>query len=296
MLAQQIFNGVIIGAIYGLFALGFNLIFGVQKIMNLAHGAVFMAGAFIALYAVQLGLPLWVAFIFSVTLCGVLGVVLDFLAFRPLRKRGEAEFAAIMSSIGANMILMNFARQLSEGQVFRFPFGLVPLTPLQFFGLRVGVIQLIVSGLMVVVVLGLGYYLYRTSFGRQVRAVSSNERAAMLLGIEPRNVYMQTFFLSGVLAGASGILIGLTFNSIHFMMGEPYLLRAFAVLILGGLGSLVGAVVASLILGVAQSLSGAYLPAGFIDIVVFAIIFGMLVVRPNGLFGKAVANSGTARQ
>ena len=107
---------------------------------------------------------------------------------------------------------------------------------------------------------------------------------------------MQTFFLSGMLAGAAGILVGLTFNSIHFMMGEPYLLRAFTVLILGGLGSLSGALVASLVLGVVQSLSGAYLPPGVTDIVVFAILFLMLVLRPNGLFGEPLANSGTARR
>ena len=182
MLAQQMLNGLIIGAIYALFALGFNLVFGVHKIMNLAHGAIFMAGAFMALYGVQQGVPLWLAFLLAMIASGLTGVILDFLAFRPLRKRGEAEFAAIMSSIGANMILLNIALQLTEGQVFRFPFGLVPLTPLQFFGLRVGVIQLIVSGLMVVVVLALGYYLYRTSFGRQVRAVASNERAACCWG------------------------------------------------------------------------------------------------------------------
>lgn len=296
MLAQQLFNGLVLGAVYALFALGFNLVFGVHKIMNLAHGAIFMVGAFIGLFAVLAGVPLWAAFILTVLATGMLSVAIDYFAFRPLRKTSEAEFAVLIASIGMDMILVNLALRASNARTMRFPFGIVPVESFLIFGMRVSPLQLVISAAAVACVVFLAFYLYRTSFGRQVRAVSSNERAAMLLGVEPKLVYFQTFFISGALAGVAGILIGLAFNSINFAMGEPYLLRGFVVLILGGLGSLTGAVVAGLALGIIQTISVAYFPTGLTDIIVYSLLFLVLLVRPNGLFGSAVADARVARR
>jgi len=296
MLTQQLFNGVVLGAVYALFALGFNLVFGVHKIMNLAHGAIFMVGAFVGLYCVIGGLPLWLALILAAICAGVLSVVIDLVAFRPVRKTGEAEFAVLIASIGADMILVNLALRASEARTMRFPFGAVPVEPLLILGLRITPLQSVICVAALLCGGLLAYYLYRTSFGRQVRAVSSNERAAKLLGVEPNTVYLQTFFISGALAGIAGVLIGLAFNSINFSMGEPYLLRGFVVLIVGGLGSLTGAVVAGLGLGIIQTLTVAYLPSGLTDIIVYSALFLMLLVRPNGLFGGAVADARLARK
>jgi len=296
MLAQQLFNGVVLGAVYALFALGFNLVFGVHRIMNLAHGAIFMVGAFAGLYSVLTGLPLLLALIVAAVCAGVLSVVIDLVAFRPVRKTGEAEFAVLIASIGADMILVNLALRASDARTMRFPFGVVPVEPMLVFGLRVTPLQLVICVAALVCGALLAYYLYRTSFGRQVRAVSSNERAAKLLGVEPNVVYLQTFFISGALAGIAGVLIGLAFNSINFSMGEPYLLRGFVVLIVGGLGSLTGAVVAGLGLGIIQTLTVAYLPSGLTDLIVYSVLFLMLLVRPNGLFGGAVADARLARK
>ncbi len=296
MLAQQLFNGLVLGAVYALFALGFNLVFGVHKIMNLAHGAIFMVGAFIGLFAVLAGVPLWAAFILTVLATGMLSVAIDYFAFRPLRRTSEAEFAVLIASIGMDMILVNLALRASNARTMRFPFGIVPVESFLIFGMRVSPLQLVISAAAVACVVFLAFYLYRTSFGRQVRAVSSNERAAMLLGVEPKLVYFQTFFISGALAGVAGILIGLAFNSINFAMGEPYLLRGFVVLILGGLGSLTGAVVAGLALGIIQTISVAYFPTGLTDIIVYSLLFLVLLVRPNGLFGSAVADARVARR
>lgn len=296
MLAQQLFNGLVLGAVYALFALGFNLVFGVHKIMNLAHGAIFTAGAFIGLYSVLAGFPLWAAFLVAVLCTGLLSVAIDYFAFRPLRKTSEAEFAVLIASIGVDMILVNLTLRASEARTVRFPFGIVPVQPFMVFGLRVSPLQLVIVATAIICVAVLAYYLYRTSFGRQVRAVSNNERAAMLLGVEPRNVYFQTFFISGALAGVAGVLIGLAFNSISFSMGEPYLLRGFVVLILGGLGSLPGAVIAGLALGIVQTMSVAYLPTGLTEIIVYSLLFVVLLIRPNGLFGSAVADARVARR
>ncbi|WP_173933980.1 branched-chain amino acid ABC transporter permease [Chelativorans sp. Marseille-P2723] len=296
MLAQQLFNGLVLGAVYALFALGFNLVFGVHKIMNLAHGAIFMVGAFVGLYSVTLGLPLWAAFLIAMVFTGLLSVMIDFVAFRPLRKTGDAEFAMLIASIGVEMILVNLALRASDARTLRFPFGIVPVEPFFLFGMRITPLQFVIAAVAVLCVTLLAFYLYRTSFGRQVRAVSSNERAAMLLGVEPRMIYLQTFFISGLLAGLAGVLIGLAFNSINFSMGEPYLLRGFVVLILGGLGSLRGAVVAGLALGIIQTLSVAYFPTGLTDIIVYSLLFAVLLVRPNGLFGDAVSDARVARR
>ncbi len=296
MLTQQLLNGLIVGSVYAIFALGFTLIFGVHHILNLAHGTVCMWGAFIGLIAVapsalwpDIGLstpflPLPVAIILAMAGGGLIGVLLDLVAFRPLRKRGATEFAALVSSIGASLILLSLAQQLSRTAILRFPFGTFPVEIYEFLGLRVSLLQITIVVAMLVLFGALVYYLYRTTFGRLVRAVAVSERTATLLGVNPTSVYLQIFFISGALAGAAGVLIGLLFNSVHFLMGEPYLMRAFVVVVLGGLGSVVGAVVAGLLLGVIQTLTVVYLSSGLSDAIIFSILFAMLLVRPTGLF------------
>jgi branched-chain amino acid transport system permease protein len=289
VIAQQLLNGLVVGGVYALFALGFTLVFGIHKILNLAHGAVFMTGAFIALYAVLQGWPLWLGFALAVLGSGLLSVLIELLAFRRLRRSGEAEFGAIISSIGANLVIVTIAQQISATQVLRFPFDTFPIVIYEFDGLRVSVLQLFMAGCALAFVLLLWAYLYRTQFGRQVRAVAGNERASKLLGINPNLVYFQTFFLSGALAGAAGVLVGLAFNSIHFMMGEPWLLRAFVVVILGGLGSVPGAMLAGVLFGMIQTLTIAYFPSGLTDTITFSLLFVLLLIRPHGLLGKPEA-------
>ena len=296
MIGQQLLNGLVVGGVYALFALGFTLVFGIHRILNLAHGAVFMTGAFIALYSVNAGLPIWLGFLLAMAGSGLLSVVIEIAAFRPLRGTGEAEFGAIISSIGADLVIVTLAQRISETRVMRFPFGTFPVVIYELFGLRVSLLQLFMAACALVLMLILTWYLYRTSFGRQVRAVSGNERAAVLLGINPNKVYFQTFFASGALAGAAGVLVGLAFNSIHFMMGEPFLLRGFVVIILGGLGSIPGAMLAGMLFGMIQTLTVAYLPSGLTDTVIFAALFVILLVRPNGLLGAEAAGHIGARR
>lgn len=286
MIAQQLLNGLVVGGVYALFTLGFTLVFGIHQILNLAHGAVFMTGAFIALYIVLGGWPLWLGFLAAVIGSGLLSVLIELTAFRRLRQSGEAEFGAIISSIGANLIIITLAQQISNTLVMRFPFDTFPIEIYEFLGLRVSALQLFMGACALVLVLALTLYLYKTQFGRQVRAVAGNERAARLLGINPNAIYFQTFFLSGALAGAAGVLVGLAFNSIHFMMGEPWLLRGFVVIILGGLGSIPGALLAGLLFGMVQTLTIAYLPSGLTDAIIFSLLFVILLIRPHGLLGK----------
>lgn len=297
MFAQQVLNGLVVGSAYALFALGFTLVFGVNRVLNLAHGAVFTWGAFAGLWAItECGLPLPAAIVLAMLTGGVLSVGLDFAAFRPLRRHKDtSEYGAIVSSIGAGLVLLWAAQQASGTRVMRFPFDAFPVVIYRFWGLRIPLLQLVVVGCVALLVLGLLWLLHRTSFGRQVRAVAQAERTALLLGVDAGRVQALVFFLSGALAGAAGVLLGLAFNSVHYLMGEPLLLRAFVVVVLGGLGSLAGAVVAGLGLGVVQALSVAYLSAGIADAVLFALLFLALLARPTGLFGQAGAAARVAR-
>jgi branched-chain amino acid transport system permease protein len=296
MIAQQILNGLITGSVYALFALGFTLIFGTHKILNLAHSGVFMIGAFIGYFAVVAGLPLWVGVILAMVGSGLLSYIIDLTAFRHLRATGQVEFGAIISSIGANLILISIAQRVSNTKVLGFPGGTFPIEFYRAFGLRISLLQIVIAVIVLVLLGLLTYYLYGTSFGRQVRAVAGNERASKLLGVNPNAVYFQTFFISGALAGIAGVLIGLSFNSIHFLMGEPYLMRAFVVVVLGGLGSIPGAVIAGLLLGVAQTLTIAYLPSGLSDTIIFSLLFIILLVKPSGLFGSQTSATAVGRK
>lgn len=291
MFTQQLLNGLVVGGVYALFAIGLTLVFGVHKILNLAHGGIFMTGAFVALYAVEAGVPLWLGLVLAVVAGGVLSVLVEFACFRRLRKSGEEEFGALVSSIGANLIFITLAQKISQTQVKRFPFDTFPVEIYSFFGLKVSALQLFMTLCAAVLVALLTWYLERTRFGRQIRTAAANERAATLVGINPNRVYLQTFFLAGALAAAAGVLVGLAFNSIHFMMGEAFLLQGFIVLILGGLGSIPGALVGGLLFGVIQTFSFAYLPTRLSDVILFGSLFVILTMRPNGLFGREAAGS-----
>jgi branched-chain amino acid transport system permease protein len=286
MFFQQLINGLVMGSTYVLFALGFTLTFGVLHVLNLAHGAVFMVGALVGLYSItEAGLALAPAFLLAIVGGGLAGVLVDWVALRPLRQRGANEFAAIISSLGIAQVLMSAGQVVTKTQTMRFPFGTFPVVFYQFLGLRVSLLQLVIMAVVTVLVLSLFYYLLATSFGRQIRAVAISERTATLLGVNPTAVYFQVFFISGALAGAAGVIIGLAFNSVHFLMGEPYLLKAFVVVVLGGLGSVVGAVVAGLLFGMIQTLTVAYLSSALSDAIIYSLLFVILLLRPGGFFG-----------
>jgi branched-chain amino acid transport system permease protein len=297
MLAQQIINGLVAGSVYALFALGFTLIFGVLHILNLAHGAVFTWGAFAGLYAITLlHMPLAAALPLAMLVGGVVAVAVDWVAFRPLRKRQAPEFSAIISSIGASLVLLSIAQRASETKVVRYPFGTFPVTVYEILGVRISLIQLIIVGGAIALVSILLWYLYRTSFGRQIRAVAVNDRTAALLGVNPDAVYLQTFFISGALAAAAGVVIGVAYNSVHFLMGEPFMLRAFVVVVLGGLGSVSGALLAGLLLGLIHTLSVAYLSTAYSDAILFTLLFVILLIRPTGFFGTQASERRVARR
>lgn len=297
LIFQQLMNGLVIGGILALFALGFTLIFGVLRSINLAHGAVFTWGTFAALYSVTiLKMPLWIAFFLAMGAGGLVSILIELFVMRPLRKRDATEFSTLVASMGAALILTSIAQTVSETKVMRFPFGTFPVVFFDLFGLRINLLQVVIIASAVVLVLTLFFFMYRTSFGRQVRAVAVSEKTASLLGVNPNMVYLLTFFIAGALAGAAGVTIGLAFNSVHFLMGEPYLLLGFVVVVLGGMGSIVGAVLAGLFLGIVQTTTLAFLPAGLSNAIIFSILFFALLFKPTGLFAGFQAEARVERK
>jgi branched-chain amino acid transport system permease protein len=285
MLAQQLLNGVVVGAVYALFSLGLTLIFGMHRIVNLAHGAVFMWGAFIGYFAVTLGhLPLWAAFVLAVIGAGFVNVALDLCVFRPLRRRQGDEFGTIVASMGANLVLMHLAQQATNAQTLRFPFGTFPAILYNVAGVRISLQQIVILVAVALFVSGLLLFLFRTSLGSQARAVAINEQTSMLLGVNPGTVYRASFFIAGMLAGAAGVILGIAFNSVTYVMGEAVMLQAFVVIVLGGLGNVIGAVLSGFFIGMIQTLTIAYISTELSDAVVFGILFITLMVRPNGFF------------
>jgi branched-chain amino acid transport system permease protein len=171
----------------------------------------------------------------------------------------------------------------------RFPFDTFPIVIFEVFGLRIQLLQLAIVATGLLMVGGLVSVLYRTGFGRRIRSVAYSEGTSRLLGINSGLVNAQVFFVSGALAGLAGVLIGVAFNSVHYLMGEHFLMHAFVVIILGGLGSIPGALLAGLVIGVVQTIAYAYISSGASDAIVFAVLLAMILIRPTGLFGQASA-------
>ena len=294
---QQLLNGLVVGGVYAVFALGFTLIFGVNHILNMAYGSVFMWGAFAGLYTVKaFNAPFAVAIVVGMVAGGFLSVLLDFVVFSPLRKRNAVAFSYIVCSIGANLVLLAIAQKVSKTQVMRFPFDFFPIVIFEAFGLRMQLLQLTILGASVLIVAGLVFMLYRTGLGRRIRSAAFSLHTSRLLGINPNLVYAQVFFISGALAGLAGVLIGVAFNSVQFLMGEPFLMMAFVIIILGGLGSIPGALIAGLVIGIIQTLAYSYISSAAAEGILFAILFVIILFKPTGLFSQASAVMRVQRQ
>jgi branched-chain amino acid transport system permease protein len=289
VLAQQLANGVLLGATYALFALGFTLMFGVLRVINLVYGFYFTAGAFFALWLTQAGWSLALALPVAAVAAGVVAVALDTLLLTRLRRARADELASLMVTLGAVLALYAAATAWLGPDIRRLPPDLVGGTALDLLGVRVTVAQLLILGTSGVLVALLLWLVRGTRLGLAIRAMAENRDAAALMGIDTARLAALVSFLSGALAGAAGVLIGLNFNAIHPYMGEQMMLRGFVVVIVGGLGDIVGALLAGLLLGVVEVLTAGYLASGLKEAVGFAILVLVLWTRPAGLFGRTDA-------
>lgn len=289
MLEQQFVNALSLGCVYALFALGFTLVFGVLGIINLSHGAVFMVGAYAALSIItKLGIPLWISLILTFIAAGALGALIDWLVLKPLRRRNAPHLIPMIATIGVGIVLNNGIQGIYGANNLRFPPGVVPEGTLVIAGIHVTAIELAIIFLSFALMAVLMLVMRRTQFGRALRAIAESPKAAWLLGINVEQLFLFTSFLAGGLGGVAGLLIGLYSNALYPLMGQPMLHKGIAVIILGGMGDIRGAMLGGLFLGFAEVLSVAYIGSTMRDAVAFGLLFLILLVRPQGLFGKVV--------
>ncbi len=298
LLLQQLINGLSLGAMYSLLALGFTLVYGILELINFAHFNVFMVGSFIAMWTLQMfgltgqdvvmtGLPLigvlLVTFAVTMTGSGVLGVVIERISLRPLRNvKGPA---AMITTIGVSYILFNlvllgvgadsknFPNPLPQGQMH---FGEAVLR------LREVLIWVVASVLMV----GLWLFVQKSKMGKAMRATAQDPEAARMMGVEVDRVIVMAFFLGSALAGAGGLIFGLYYNFTSFIIGFTAGLRAFTAAVLGGIGNIPGAMAGGIIIGLIEAMGGQFIATAWTDVIIFSILVLVLVFRPAGLFGR----------
>lgn len=314
-LLQNLLNGLAIGSVYAIFALGYTLVFSILGIINFAHGAVFTLGAYFTytlvvgqfennglLRGVNLfpdGSPFagnpWafaLATLIGAAVAGLVAVLIERLAFRPMRARGADPLLALVSSLGVALVIVNLIQLLVGAEIYNFPsnaYGEVrPALSFELGGrvVIIRTVQLIIFGVSLVMLAVLGYVIGRTKVGKALRAVAESPGTASLLGISVDRFILITFFLSGFLGGLAGTLVGTAFGVAGPYFGVTYGLKGLAVIVLGGLGSIPGAVVGGLVIGLAEAfVPGDY--SAYKDAVAFALLFLILLVRPQGLLGRA---------
>jgi branched-chain amino acid transport system permease protein len=285
--SQQLINGIFAGSIYALFAVGYTLVFGILDILNLAHQAVFMMAAFAALEAVaHWGWSIWLALPFAAGVAGASGVVIYYVAYRPLRRRPDTYFSTLISTLAFATILEALALRWFGARTSRFPLATFPDHSFQIGAATITLLQGVIVMLALALMLGLQAVVQFTRLGKAMRAVAENERAARVLGINVERVVLISFAVSSALGGVAGVLYALVYNSASPTMGESIELKGLSVIVLGGMGSLPGAVLGGFVLGIAEVVSVAKLGSSTRDAVAFIVLFAILLLRPRGLLGR----------
>lgn len=281
---QQMINGLSLGSIYALVALGYTMVYGIIKLINFAHGDIYMIGAYTAFFVTTyLGFGFIPALIACMVVCGLLGVLIERIAYKPLRK--APRITALITAIGVSYVI-EYTTQLFMGTSVRtFP-KLLPETSFQFGGLRISYIQMVIFTVTIALMVMLTFIIQRTKIGRAMRAVSADESGAKLMGISVDNTISFTFLIGSALAGAAGLLVGLYYNAASPLMGMVPGLKAFVAAVFGGIGSIPGALVGGLFIGVAETMVVAYGSSLYRDAIVYAILILVLIVKPTGLFGR----------
>jgi branched-chain amino acid transport system permease protein len=305
---QQVLNGLSIGSVYAIFALGYTLVFSILGIINFAHAAVFTLGAYftytlaggvfgfnglLANAALGTNLAFPIAMTLGAVLAGLVAVILERLAFRPLRVQHADPLLTLVSSLGAAVMITNLIQYLVGAEIYTFPANIYgDLPPAINFGtaanpIPIRSVQVVIFGVSALILVLLTYLISYTRFGKALRAVAEDATTASLLGINTDRFILITFFLSGFLGGIAGTLVGTSVSIAGPYFGISFGLKGLAVIVLGGLGNIPGAVVGGLIIGLAEALVPAEY-SGYKDAVAFAILFIVLLVRPQGLLGRTL--------
>jgi branched-chain amino acid transport system permease protein len=302
---QQVLNGLVLGSVYALIALGYTMVYGILNLINFAHGDVLMVGALTALSTVTLlqrifpGAPGWLLMLggtaVAIPVCIAVSLIIERVAYRPLRN--APRLAPLITAIGVSIILQTVA-MLVWGRNYRtFP-SLLPQDPVAIFGATVTVTKIIVIVLSGLIMVGLMVLVNRSRLGRAMRATAENPRVAGLMGVNPNFVIAITFAIGAALAAVAGVMIAATYSVAHFYMGFIPGLKAFTAAVLGGIGNIPGAMVGGLLLGLIEALGAGYIGeltngvfgSNYQDVFAFIVLCGVLILRPSGLLGERVAD------
>lgn len=303
---QQVLNGLSIGSVYAIFALGYTLVFSILGIINFAHGAVFTLGAYftylltggafgfnglLANASLPIKLPFVVALILGSILAGFASILVERLAFRPLRLRQADPLLTLVSSLGAAVVIVNVIQYLVGAEIYTFPDNIYGNLPASVnFGtadkpIVIRTVQIVIFAVSTIVVALLTYFINFTKVGKALQAVAEDATTASLLGIDTERFITLTFFLSGFLGGVAGTLVGSSVSIAGPYFGIAFGLKGLGVIVLGGLGNIPGAVLGGLVIGLAEAfVPGDY--SGYKEAIAFALLFIMLLVRPQGLLGR----------
>lgn len=283
-LIQQLINGVSLGSIYALIALGYTMIYGIIKLINFAHGDIYMVGAYLGFFGVTAaGLPILPALLISMVVTGCLGMVVEKLAYKPLRH--APRISILITAIGVSFFLEYTGMYFVTPTPRTFP-DVIGNISFNVAGFIINGQQLLIFAITIILMALLTYIVQKTKLGKAMRAASFDTETAQLMGIDSDRVISMTFFIGSSMAAAAGVLVGVYYNTIDPLMGIMPGLKAFVAAVLGGIGILPGAVVGGIILGVIEALVAGFLSSTFRDAAAFAILILVLLIKPAGLFGK----------
>ena len=285
---QYLINGVSIGSVYAIIALGYTMVYGIAKMLNFAHGDVIMVGAYVSFCVTNyLGLPSWVSIIAAVIVCTMLGILVEGLAYKPLR--GTPSLAVLITAIGVSYLLQNSA-QLIWGSAPKNFTSIVTFAPFNLFGGSLVITGEVIYtiGASILVMVGLTLFTSKTKMGKAMRAVSEDRDAAQLMGINVNQTISITFAIGSALVAIAGVLLCSTVPTLMPTTGSMPGIRAFTAAVFGGIGSIPGAMLGGILLGIIETFAKAFISSQFSDAIVFAVLILVLLVKPTGLLGKVV--------
>ncbi|UTD05462.1 branched-chain amino acid ABC transporter permease [Treponema denticola] len=293
MLLQQLINGLVIGSTYALVTIGFNMVYGVLELTNFAHSSFYMLAAYIGQFIllkffmnISVPIALIITFLTSIIITASLGALMDKIALEPIRIKKGAPISSLISTVGVQTIINNSVLLIFGTVPLYFP-DLLKLGKFTIYGgTVVQWIQILILIMTLIIMLVLTFIVTRTRLGKSMRAISQNQIAARLMGININRVITITFFIGTTVAGISGLMVAMYYQRVDTLMGASVGLKSFAAAVLGGMGSLPGAAIGGLLIGLLETLFAAYISSGYRDIVAFVILILVLLIRPSGLMGK----------
>ncbi|MCX7923076.1 MAG: branched-chain amino acid ABC transporter permease [Clostridia bacterium] len=282
---QQLINGLSLGSIYALIALGYTMVYGIVKLINFAHGDIFMVGAYVGFVSITyFNMGFFPALLIAMLFCAVLGVVIEKVAYKPLRN--ASRITALITAIGVSLLLEYVVMFFAKAGVRTYPENVLPNLEMTILGVRITFTQVCIFAVTIALVILLQFIVHKTRVGKAMRAVSMDKDAAQLMGINVNNTISVTFAIGSALAGAAGILVGVYYNSIDPLMGIIPGLKAFVAAVFGGIGIIPGAMIGGFSIGAVETMVSGYGSSLYKDAVAFAILILVLIVKPSGLLGK----------